>query len=203
MSDNCYFYLMAFYSPGVDDRLRSARFCGLVREANAARTGASFQCGCFCRISMAVDADTKTIRRAGFRSNGCGFMIAAADTIAEVLTGRELTSLHSVEEGDFSSRIESELGPFPDGRRQCTRVVLEAVRGALADYRSRLIEEFRGEKALICTCFGVTEDTIEAFISGNLPESVEEVTAACRAGAGCGSCRILIQEMIDWHPGRR
>lgn len=124
-------------------------------------------------------------------------MIAAADVICEALTGRELVDLHALDEGEFTARVEAEIGPVPLERRQCAHVVLEAVRAALADYRSLLIEEFRGEKALICTCFGVSEETIETFISANSPDSVEEVTSACRAGAGCGSCRMLIQEMID------
>jgi NifU-like protein len=124
-------------------------------------------------------------------------MVAAADVIAEGLSGRELTDLHSVDEDEFIGSTETCLGRFPPERKQCIHVVLEAVRAAFADHRAFVIQEFRGEKALICTCFGVSEETIESFISANSPDSVDEVTASTRAGAGCGSCRMLIQEMID------
>lgn len=187
---------MAFYPPSVSSRFLSPRHMGRVPGANAVGTSASFECGCFASVSMAIDPTAKIIRRAGFRSNGCGFMIAAADVIAGSLTGRELAGLHSLDEDEFLAQVETEIGPLPDGREQCCLVVLEAVRSALADYRALLIEEFRGEKALICTCFGISEETIEFFIAANSPDSVEEVTAASRAGAGCGSCRMLIQEMI-------
>jgi NifU-like protein len=188
---------MAHYPPQVDERFRSPLHAGRAPGANAVGTSASFQCGCFARISLAIEAETKTIHAAMFQSNGCGFMVAAADVMAEKLAGKELTGLHSLDEDEFIESAEANLGKFPPERRRCIHVVLEAVRAALADYRALLIEEFRGEKALICTCFGVSEETIEAFVSEHRPESVDEVTVATRAGAGCGSCRMLIQDMID------
>ena len=146
---------------------------------------------------MAIDTASKTIKEVGFRSNGCGYMIAAADRVAETVTGRELTSLHSINEAEFTSLITDHFGVFPLQRSHCLHSVLEAFRSALADHRAFLIEEFRGEKPLICTCFGITEESIENFIVSNQPRSVDEVTAGCRAGGGCGSCRMLIQEMLD------
>jgi NAD(P)H-nitrite reductase large subunit len=52
---------------------------------------------------------------------------------------------------------------------------------------------------LICTCFGISEDTIQSVISETGAETVEAVGDACNAGTGCGSCRFLIQELIDIH----
>jgi NifU-like protein len=72
-----------------------------------------------------------------------------------------------------------------------------ALRAAFSDHRARLIGEFTGERALVCTCFGVTEETIERYIAGGAAESVDDVSKATRAGGGCGSCRMLIQEMLD------
>ncbi len=188
---------MAVYPPKVGRCLESPRRAGTVSNANAVGTSASFECGCFVRVSLSIDPATAAVRSGGFQSNGCGFMIAAADVIAKGLEREVLTDLHSLNEAEFTGRVEAELGDFPPERRQCIHVVLEAVRAAFADHRARVIEEFRGEKALICTCFGVSEESIEAFIAEHSPETVDEVTAARRAGAGCGSCRMLIQEMID------
>ena len=73
----------------------------------------------------------------------------------------------------------------------------ETLQTALADFRALQIEEFIGEKALICTCFGVSEETIENLVFEESLATVEEVTDACNAGGGCGSCQPLIQEIID------
>src|SRR5688500_14554846 len=191
------FDLMSVYPPAVNARLVSPARAGRAAGANGVGTAVSFDCGSFARISLAVVDDDRTITEARFQTNGCGFMTAAAGVVAEYLTGRPLTELHSADAVELEGRIQAELGPFPPGRRQCTAVVLEALRLALADYRAYAIEEFSGEKALICTCFGIAEETILAYIEAKMPETVAEVSAACRAGGGCGSCRRLIQEMID------
>lgn len=191
------FSLMAKYPPEVMARFLGPKFAGRADNQNALGTSASFECGCFVRISLSIGLADKKIAAAGLQSNGCGFMIAAADVLAEHLIGRELTELHSVDANKLIEVVRERLVDVPVERVQCVHVVLEAIRAALSDYRSYLIEEFRGEKPLICTCFGVSEEAVENFITENAPGSVEEVTAACRAGGGCGSCRMLIQEMLD------
>ncbi|NOT49234.1 MAG: hypothetical protein HOP17_16005 [Acidobacteria bacterium] len=188
---------MSKYPPEVNARFLRPRFAGRAENQNAFGTSASFECGCFARISLSIGTTRKTIDDARFQTNGCGFMIAAADVLAEYLTGCELTGLHSVAESELTDFVRGQLVDLPTARVQCVHVVLEAIRAALSDYRSYLIEEFSGEKPLICTCFGVSEETIESCISEKKPEFVEDVTAACRAGGGCGSCRMLIQEMLD------
>ncbi len=190
---------MSVYTSKVKARFDSPRFAGRSSKENAVGTSASFECGSFARMSLAIRSDTGEIDEARFQTNGCGYMIAAADTIAQAMTGLRLTHLHSVGEQEFVQKVEAELDEFPAGRSQCIHVVLEAFRSALADHRSFLIEEFRGEKPLICTCFGVLEETIESYAAANAPVSVQDVTLACRAGGGCGSCRMLIQEIIDSH----
>lgn len=192
---------MPVYPPNVMLRFLSPSFAGNAVKANGRGTSASFECGSFTRISLTINDASKMITEARFETNGCGYMVASADVIAEKLTGRELTQLHSVDEMEFVRLVEAELGGFPVGRGQCCHVVLEALRSALADHRSQLIDEFEftGEKALVCTCFGVSEEVIEACIAKISPDSVDDVIAECRAGSGCGSCQMLIQEMIDSH----
>jgi NifU-like protein len=86
---------------------------------------------------------------------------------------------------------------YPADRRQCAGVVFEALHKALAEYRTLRLREFKGEEALICTCFGVSEETIVSVIESKGLSDVSQVADVCRAGSGCGSCRMLIQELID------
>lgn len=188
---------MTFYPPKINPRSRSPQNAGRAGGANAAGTGASFECGSFVRIALQIENETKVISDAKFQTNGCGYMIAAADTIVEALVGKQLTDLHGVGHDEYVSILTDQLEEFPQSRKQCADLVLNALKDALSDYRSYILQEFGGEKALICTCFGVAEETVETYINANSPASVNEVTAACRAGGGCGSCRMLIQELID------
>ena len=194
---------MPVYPPSIYHRSCSPRKTGEVFGANAVGTDASFECGCFTRFSAAIDVRTKTINEARFRSNGCGYMIAAADVIAEAITGVELTSLHSIDAAEFTAMITDALGVFPNERAHCLSVVLASFRAALADHRAYILEEFSGEKALICTCFGITEEMIEQHIASHTLCSVDEVTQSCRAGGGCGACRMLIQELLDSNDAKR
>ncbi len=124
-------------------------------------------------------------------------MIAAADHLVETIKDSKLADLHGLNKQELTQKLDDEFGLLPNERKRCADVCIEALRVAFADYRVRQIEEFRGEKALICTCFGVSEETIETHIAQNSIETVNEVTQICGAGGGCGSCRMLIQEMID------
>lgn len=185
------------YPSTITERLLQPSNCGTVESANAVGTDASFECGSFVRIRLRIEPGSKRICDAGFGSNGCGFMTASADAICDGLKGRELTSLNAADEAEMLSMTELAIGPLPKERYQCASVAVRALRDALGDFRSWMLEEFRGEQPLICTCFGVAERTIEDLIAAGVVHSVDEVTEKCRAGGGCGSCRMLIQEMID------
>lgn len=124
-------------------------------------------------------------------------MTAAADILAEKMVSLRLTDLHGLKDGEVVESIRISLGELSDGRRDCVVACVEAFRSALSAYRSSRINEFAGEKSLVCTCFGVTEERIEEIINEADARSVDVVTSACNAGSGCGSCRMMIQEIID------
>jgi NifU-like protein len=117
--------------------------------------------------------------------------------LAEVVRGKKLADLHGLDETELSIEVLSPLAAFPENRRKCLETCIQALRAAFADLRAKQVEEYRGEKALICTCFGVSEETIETLIRQDHLETVDQVTLSCRAGSGCGSCTLLIQEMLD------
>lgn len=186
---------MNFYPDKISRIFNAPKYVGKVKKTNAVGTGATFVCGSFVRFYVEIDGQTKEIKDAKFKSNGCGFMIAAADVLAEKVVGKKLVELHSLE--DLKREIEASLEKFPASRTHCLELCLEALQSAFADFRQFQIEEFAGEKALICTCFGISEETIENVIKQNSLETVEEVTQMCNAGGGCGSCQPLILEILD------
>ncbi|MFZ1702653.1 MAG: (2Fe-2S)-binding protein [Pyrinomonadaceae bacterium] len=184
------------YPENVIEKCRSLKNAVRSEDASASGRAVNFACGCFAAFSLDVDK-AKNVRAVAFRSNGCGYMLAASDILAEAVMGTDLSDLHGLADVELTVRIEAEIGTIPARRRQCAAASIGALHNAFADLRSRQIEEFRGETALICTCFSVSEDTITEFIEQNSPATVDDVTDACRAGGGCGSCRMLIEEILD------
>jgi NifU-like protein len=124
-------------------------------------------------------------------------MIAAADFLCETVSERHLSELQGLDDDVLQNAIAAELGSHDENRRHCIDTCISALHAAFADHRERLIDEFSGEKAIICTCFGVSEETIEHHIASGSLTTVAEVTELSNAGSGCGSCRMLIQEMLD------
>jgi NifU-like protein len=186
---------MSFYPQKVNLRFSRPENVGVVVKANATGKWVSFLCGVAVRFSLQIDEETKEIIAAKFKTNGCGFVIASADFICEKIIGQKLTGLHGLE--DLESELKSEFEEFPEDRKHCSDICFDAVQNALAEYRTSQIEEWSGEKALICTCFGVSEERIENEIKLNNLATVEEVGDVCNAGTGCGSCQPLIQEILD------
>lgn len=168
-----------------------------MKEANAVGTNATFVCGAVLRLTLRIDIKTKEILEAKFKTSGCGFLIASADVLTQKIVGRKLTEFNALETGSLQDEIENELEIFEENRTHCFKVSFQTLQDAFADFRAFQIEEFTGEKALICTCFGVSEERIEMAIAEENLASVEEVGEACNAGTGCGSCQPLIQEIID------
>lgn len=187
---------MTFYPAAIQRRLGSPANSGEALDG-VQGVSASLTCGSFVTISVTVDTDRASIKDAKLRTNGCGFMIAAADLLCDWLRNKTLAELHGLNDNELSRVIGEKLGRFPADRLPCASTVFEALRNAMALHRSQRIEEFQGEKALICTCFGVSEESIVTAIAENGLTDVDDVSGLCRAGSGCGSCRFLIQELID------
>jgi NifU-like protein len=186
------------YPEKIAERLNDIRRGGTIEASTVSAGAANFDCCSAVRIYLQISPEN-VIEDAGFRTNGCGFVAAAADVLAEYLCGRELKELHGFGREEITSRIAETIGEFPAERANCLAMAAEAFGSALADHRSRLIEEFTGEKALICTCFGVSEDRIVEVVGSLEDPKVEQIGEICNAGRGCGSCRMMIDEIIRQH----
>lgn len=185
---------MPFYPEKVAERLRELRPAEPLHQA-AEGTGLAVECGSFVKFALKLDGDV--IEAAAFRSNGCGFALAAAGALANWLTQMRLTDLHGLDEAASGALLDAAVGEYPVMRSHCRWAVVEAARTALADLRARRVEEFRGETALVCSCFGVSEDAITELARGKGIADVDEVGRILRAGTGCGSCRMVIREILD------
>ena len=188
---------MKFYPKEISKRFSDPTNIGRTKFPNAVGTNASFICGSALRFTLRIEEGK--IVEAKFQTNGCGFMIAAADILTEIITNKQLAELHGL--SDFEKQIEELSGEFPEKRIHCLKLAIETLQAAFNDFRVAKLEEWSGEKALICTCFGISEETIERVVAENHCQTIEEVSKICNAGSGCGSCQSLIQEVIDLSSG--
>lgn len=192
------FIKMNFYPAAVRERFLNPRNIGEVEDAGALGDTGSLVCGAALRLSLHIDADTRTIEAAKFKAAGCGYLIAAASMLTENLGGRSIAAAASlVENSGFISEMSEQLEGVPPEKLHCLALCQEALAVALDHYHATAREEWTGEEALICTCFGVSEKSIEQKIRTLSLRTIKEVTRACNAGGGCHSCHPLIEDILE------
>jgi NifU-like protein len=162
------------------DHFFNPRNVGDAGEPSFTGRSASLSCGALVRFSIQVD-EAHLISQARFRAAGCNVLIAAASMLTEQVTGMTTAEAATI-------RIDPTA---------CGAIARDALLDAIREYSNAARDDWAGDEALICTCFFVSERTIEREIQTRGLTTVAEVTKACNAGAGCGSCHQLIQEIIE------
>jgi len=161
------------------DHFFNPRNVGDAGEPSFTGRAASLSCGAHVRLSIQVDEE-HTISQARFRAAGCNVLVAAASMLTEQVTGKTTAEAATI---DAPSTI-------------CAALARNALLDAIREYSNAARDDWAGDEALICTCFFVSERTIEREVQTRGLTTVAEVTRACNAGAGCGSCHQLIQEIL-------
>jgi len=153
----------------------------------------SFACGAAVRISLHVD-ESQHITEAKFKAAGCSVLVASASLITSAIIGETTGGAAALGQ---RPEVLDQLGRNRAlGRRECAMLVCEALLSAISSYSGSVRDEWNGDEALICTCFGVSEQTIEREIREKQLFTIAEVTRECNAGAGCRSCYPLIEDII-------
>lgn len=156
----------------------------------------SFNCGAAFRISLHVDGSQR-ITEAKFKAAGCSVLVASASLLTDQVIGK--TTGEAAAMGQRPESIENLLCGVEKNRADCAALACEALLSAIATYSDSVRDEWNGDEALICTCFGVSEQTIEREIQQKQLRTIAEVTRTCNAGAGCRSCYPLIEDILDDH----
>jgi len=157
-------------------------------------SSASFACGAVARVSLHI-ADAQRIDDAKFKVAGCTVLVAALSVLTEQV--RNKTTAEAAVLAEDLETIESGLGPEAADRGDCVLLASEALLEAIRAYSDSARDQWDGDDALICTCFGVSERTIENEIQTKHLNSIASVTRACNAGAGCRSCYSLIEDILE------
>ncbi len=185
------------YSDKVADRMNNPRNFGELTEADAkkldgkliiANEGAE-SCGDTVRLFWIVDEKTDIIKKATFKSFGCGTAIAATDMMAEMCIGKTVDEAAKITNLDVEHalRDEEDVAAVPPQKMHCSVMAYEVIKRATSIYRNVDISTL-AEADIVCECARVTLQTVEDAIRINDLTRVEEITDYTKAGAFCKSC---------------
>jgi len=154
----------------------------------------SIACGDALRLHLKVDIDADKIVDARFQTFGCTSAIASSEALVEIIKGKTLDEALNINNKD----IADYLGGLPEAKIHCSVMGQEALEAAIFNYRGIKPEthDDDDEGALICTCFGISDNKIRRIVLENNLTTAEEVTNYVKAGGGCGSCLANIDDII-------
>jgi NifU-like protein len=176
------------------DHFFNPRNVGEADEPSFTGRAASLICGAHVRFSIQVD-EAHVISQAKFKAAGCSVLVASSSMLTE-----RVVNVPTAGAAIIGQNCDELTRNFPDlepGSEHCPKLACEALIAAIREYSDAARDEWVGDEALICTCFFVSERAIEREIATRGLKSVAEVTRACNAGGGCGSCHQLIQEILE------
>ena len=168
---------------------------GEIENPEGVGGAASVNCGAVVRVSLRVD-ESQRIMAAKFKVAGCSYLVAVCSVLSTAMIGK--TTGEAAVLCQPSPALLSLLGEdWPVDKGDCLALASRGFVAAISNYSDAVREEWSGAEALICTCFGVSENTIEAAIQTGGLRTIAEVTKASNAGAGCRSCYPLIEDILD------
>ena len=172
------------------DHFLNPRNVGDADEPRFVGRSASLTCGAHVRFSIQVD-EAQAVSQARFRAAGCEVLVAATSLLTEKAAG--LSTADAAVLAQESAWIAEQI----DADSRCVSLACESLLDAIREYSNAARDDWAGNEALICTCFFVSERTIDREIQAQGLTTVAEVTKATNAGGGCGSCHQLIQEILE------
>jgi len=167
---------------------------GEINEPDAVGEAGSFTCGGMLRVSLRIN-DQNRIADLKFRAIGCSFLVSGASLLTETVKNKAVA-----EAALFAQSAAQTAWPsseIPSARAACIKLCCDALLSAIQHFSDSQRAQWNGDDALICSCFGVSESTIEREIEARDLTTIAEVTRACRAGAGCRSCYSLIEDILE------
>ena len=183
------------YNEKVMDHFLNPRNIGEVENPDGTGEVGNISCGDALKLTFKLD-DQGRIADVKFKTFGCASAIASSSALTELVKGMTLEEAAKVTNQD----IVKLLGELPEEKMHCSVMGMEALQAAIADYRGETVipdEAGDHEGAIVCKCFGVTDNKIRNVAKRNNLHKASEITHYCKAGGACGACLDDIQRILD------
>lgn len=89
-------------------------------------------CGDVMKLQIKVDDDTGIITDAKFKTYGCGSAIASSSLITEWVKGMHIDQAGAIKNSDIAEELA-----LPPVKIHCSILAEDAIKAAVADYKSR------------------------------------------------------------------
>jgi len=125
---------MAEYSKKVIEHYENPRNVGNL-DKNSPQVGTGIvgapACGDVMKLQIEVDEEGR-IRKAVFKTFGCGSAIASSSLATEWLTGRTLEEAEEIKNSDIAEELN-----LPPVKIHCSLLAEDAIKAAVKDYKSK------------------------------------------------------------------
>ncbi len=195
-------------------RGKSGTHMGEIPDPDGFGEYGSIVCGDALRFFFRVerhpsDPTRDLITQARFLTFGCTSAIASSEALCALLEEQRRTPLEALQL--TNQDLIDYLDGLPAEKIHCSVMGAEALRAAVIDwaakrgvdlspYLSQQLRERETEGRLVCKCFSVTEPYLLRKIKELNLRSIEQITAALKAGGACRSCHYApggLQDLLN------
>jgi NifU-like protein len=167
------------------------------------------------KVERADDPRRDRITISRYRTFGCTSAIASSEALCRLLEEKTLTPIEALQVKNAD--IVDYLDGLPQQKLHCSVMGAEALQAAVVDWARRRgvpIPELgidpqqlhEDEGRIVCKCFNLTEPYIRRKVRELELRTIDEITAAIKAGGACSTCHHEpggLQDILDETWGRK
>lgn len=192
---------------------------GDIPEPDGVGQHGSISCGDAMEFMFRVERNADDARKdriieARYKTFGCTSAIASSEALCRLLEEKKLTPIEAltIKNADIVDYLEG----LPPQKLHCSVMGAEALQAAVVDWARRrdidlaelgLIPEQldEDEGRVVCRCFNLTEPYVRRKVQEMELKTIEDITAAIKAGGACTVCHHEpggLQDILDdiWGP---
>ncbi len=121
------------YNEKVIEIFKNPKNVGEIKNASGIGTVGNEACGDIMKLYLKIN-DKDVITDASFKTFGCAAAIVSSSVATEIIKGKTVDEALLITNKDISDA----LGGLPEQKLHCSVLGEEAIRNAVADYRSKI-----------------------------------------------------------------